>query len=90
MGYSQLLGTACQKAVLAQGSTSTTTVCKIPTEKQVRLLLFIKFESLGRSRIHGFCEGNSIKLPDTCQDELLVMLGLPTAEQTKVNPGALL
>lgn len=65
-GLFTALGHCMPEGCASPGKYTKTTVCKIPTEKQVRLLLFKKFESPGTSRIHGSCEGSSIKLPDTC------------------------
>lgn len=53
----------CMPESYASAGKYVTTVCKIPA-KQLGLLLLIKFESLCKSRIHRFCEGNSTELPD--------------------------
>lgn len=49
--YSKLLGNGCQ-VLLGRGTTKTTTICKMPTEKQVKFMPLIKCESLGSSRAH--------------------------------------
>lgn len=90
--HSELSDDGRQNAVLVGGNASTTTACKTPTERPVKLLPSVKCEPLGSTGVHLGSVDLVEKAPRNCQihaeDEPQVEAGLSSAAQCKANASA--